>query len=87
MQAVSIFGLAVETQSGTTLGKVTGVEVDPESQAVQRYQVSRGNMLARLVEGMPAQLLVDPAQVVSITEEKMVVVDLVAAEPAAAAVE
>jgi hypothetical protein len=61
------------------------VEVDAGTQAVTRYVVSRGNVLTRLVEPLPAELLVDPVQVTALTEEKMVVVDLLAAEPATAA--
>lgn len=71
--------LPVETTLGTAVGRLTGVELDPGTHRVAYYHVRR----RRLVPSGP-DLLVPPAQVVSLTQEKMVVDDLVVRDRAVA---
>lgn len=72
-----LLGLPVETESGTALGKVHGFHVDVEHHTILQYVVRSTNPLKGLFS---RELLVAPSQVLSITEQKMVVDDLVAAE-------
>lgn len=69
--------LPVETASGASVGKLVGIELDPDTHRVAFYHVRR----RRLVPSGP-ELLVAPNQVVSFTPEKMVVEDLVARDRA-----
>lgn len=65
--------LPVETASGAPVGKLVGVELDSESHRVAFYQVRR----RRIVPSGP-DLLIAPTQVVSLSNERMVVEDLLA---------
>lgn len=78
-----LLGLPVETQHGTALGHVVFVEIDVEQHTVRHYGVSQGGMLRRLqqLQQKEPELLIAPTQVISITAEKMVVVDLTSGEP------
>jgi hypothetical protein len=71
--------LPVETALGTAVGRLTAIELDPDTHRVAYYHVRR----RRLVSSGP-DLLVSPAQVVSLTKEKMVVDDLVVRDRAVA---
>lgn len=73
LQAKKILNLPVLTQSGKELGKISGFDVDPESQTVIRYYVKSSRFIAELFS---RELIVAATQVVSLTEEKMVVEDL-----------
>ncbi len=79
----TLIGLAVETQHGTPLGHVVFVEIDVEQHVVRHYAVSQGGVLRRLqqLQQKESELLIAPEQVVSISAEKMVVVDLTTGEP------
>ncbi|MEK9152343.1 MAG: PRC-barrel domain-containing protein [Patescibacteria group bacterium] len=77
-------GLPVFTKSGGRVGKVSGFVLDPAAHSVSRYLVRRGRSLSRL---LPEELAVSPVQVVSLDEEKMVVIDAVIAVEARAAIE
>ncbi len=68
-------GLPVETASGTAIGRLSSVELDPLEHRVAYYHVRR----RRLVPGGP-DLLIHPKQVVEINDERMVVEDLVLTE-------
>ena len=63
--------LSVETESGTRLGSIVEVVLDSEQHVVVRYVVRSGP----LPRPLAAELLVAPAQVVSLSNEKMVVED------------
>jgi sporulation protein YlmC with PRC-barrel domain len=65
-----IRGLPVFTRGGQRVGKVAAIEIDADSHAVSRYVVTRSRGLAAI---LPAELLVDPTQVVELDDEKMVV--------------
>lgn len=67
----TLLHLPVYTQSGTHLGKVHDVKLDVESHSVKQYIV-RGGFLSK------GEYLIGPAQVIAITEEKMIVKDNVA---------
>ena len=64
--------MPVFTQSGVSIGKITDIEVETESQAISKYQVKK-NMFEK-------PLLIDRGQVVSINQKSMVVEDAVIKE-------
>ncbi|OGY51633.1 MAG: hypothetical protein A3J59_04940 [Candidatus Buchananbacteria bacterium RIFCSPHIGHO2_02_FULL_56_16] len=73
-----LINLPVETQSSAHLGRVSSFDLDLDGHKVVRYYVKTG-----LIKGLwHQQLLIDPIQVISISKEKMVVEDNLAAEPA-----
>jgi len=74
-----IKGLPVETRSGRSLGKVAGMIVETEDHRVVQYVVKKAHSLAKI---LPAEILVNRDQVVSIDAEKMVVEDLAEAQAA-----
>jgi sporulation protein YlmC with PRC-barrel domain len=65
--AQKILGLPVVTESGTTLGKVRDVNLDLDTHMVNHY------IVAKRLQKTP--LLITPKQVVSISDERMVVED------------
>ena len=67
-----LIGLKVETESAEYVGRVQSLDLDIESQSVRSYHIKRS-----LLEGgmFTDELMVHHKQVVSITSEKMVVVD------------
>ena len=67
-----LIGLKVETESVEYVGRVQSLDLDIESQSVRSYYIKRS-----LLEGgmFTDELIVHQKQVVSITSEKMVVVD------------
>lgn len=74
-----LLGLPVSTASGQRLGRVHTVHIDPEQHTVVQYVVHGRRW------GIPAQeFLIAPAQVLSITQEVMTVVDNVVSVPAVA---
>ena len=74
-----LLNLPVESQSGQHLGRISGLDVDIDAHRITRYRVKTG-----LIKGLwHQQLLIDPAQVISISKEKMVVEDGAVREPAA----
>jgi sporulation protein YlmC with PRC-barrel domain len=64
--------LSVYTQSGQKLGLVEGVAVDTDAHAVAQYVVKPNGVIRGL---FTKQLLIGPAEVISITTEKMTVKD------------
>lgn len=62
-----LLGLPVVTEGGTALGKVSGFELDIDAHFIRAYEVRRS------IVGK--KLLVNRAQVVAITKEKMIVKD------------
>ncbi len=77
LEEKKLLKLPVETRSGTGLGRVLGFDIEVESQSVSRWRV-RPDGLARRMLAHP--LVVSREQVLSITEEKMVVDDSVEKE-------
>lgn len=74
-----LLNLPVESQAGQRLGRISSVDVDTDSHLITHYHVKTG-----LIKGLwHQQLLISPAQVVSISKEKMVVEDNAVREPAA----
>jgi sporulation protein YlmC with PRC-barrel domain len=67
-----LIGLKVETQSGTYIGRVQSFEVEVDTQGIVAYSIKPS-----LLEGGPfsEELRVHQGQVVSISDEKMVIMD------------
>ena len=76
LSSKDLINLPVYTQSEKYLGKVLSFEMDAETQAVIKYYIKAGSLAAGLL-GESKELIVSQSQVVSLTEEKMVVEDLV----------
>ncbi len=66
----TLLHLPVYTQSGARLGKVRDVKLNIESHSVQQYVVRAGLLNKN-------EYLIGPAQVISISEEKMIVDDTI----------
>lgn len=64
--------LPVFTKSGTHVGKLIGFEFEVDSQMIVRYRVRPKGLSARILR---SPLLISREQVISISEEKMVVED------------
>ncbi len=71
----SIQKLKVYTRSGKYLGKIIDVEVDPHSHQVISYIVKSKLDIKNLFKGC---LLINYKQVISLSENKMIVDDLMA---------
>lgn len=76
LSSKDLINLPVYTQSDKYLGKVLSFEMDAETQSIIKYYVKAGNLAADLL-GESKELIVFQNQVISLTEEKMVVEDLV----------
>ena len=68
-----IIKLPVETRSGQKLGVVVSFELDSERQSILRYVVKPA-MVPRLLAN---ELIISATQVISLTNEKMLVDDAV----------
>lgn len=64
--------LPVETKNGSKLGEICGINFDAERHLVVSYAVKA----AYLPRPFASELLIAPSQVLSITTEKMVVIDM-----------
>lgn len=60
------------TQSGDHLGKVADFEIDPTTHSIIRYHVKGGDIIRGILQ---RELIISSTQVISITEEKMIVED------------
>jgi len=74
-----LIGLKVETQNGTYLGRVQSFNIDIDIQEVRSYNI-KPTLLARLLGRQEGGIFSDGfiihhKQVVSISEEKMIVLD------------
>ncbi len=69
-----LINLPVYTQSGEHLGKVADFVFQPDGQTIIQYHIKSGTLLRELLE---KELLVSREQVISITNERMVVEDSV----------
>lgn len=63
--------LPVETLSGTPLGNVNDMEIDARTQSILRYYVKTKKLIGSNV------LIISPAQIISISEEKIIINDSV----------
>ena len=66
-----LIGLPVETKTGRFLGKVESLVFEVESQSIYQYQVKP----AGITHLFDSRLLIHRNQVISITQEKLVVDD------------
>ena len=81
MHSSDVLHVPVYTQLGTYLGRVSSFDVDVVTHQITSYHVRTG-----LIKGLWYQeLLIAPRQVISLTEEKMVVEDTAIPAPAIAA--
>lgn len=64
--------LPVYTKSGSFLGKIKEAEMDSETQQIIKYFVRSGNPLKNV---LAKELLISSSQVISLSQEKMVVDD------------
>ena len=71
IQGKKIIGLAVQTESGESLGKVYDFEFDVDSQSVVKYYI-KASLIRDLFDN---KLIVHRDQVVLIDNDKMVVDD------------
>jgi len=71
--------LSVETTGGLRLGRIVDVELDPESHLAVTYVVQPGRLTQPIAR---KSLRINRSQVVSFTNERMVVDDLVSRLPA-----
>lgn len=70
--------LPVRTESGRTLGLVVDVMIEPDTQSVVAYHVKPSRLLPDIVV---APLIINRTQVVSLSEEVMIVDDATLAMP------
>ena len=74
-----ILGIPVETKSGQKLGVVVSFEIDSEQQIVSRYVVKPA-LVPRI---LASELIINAVQVISLTNEKLIVEDSVVSVSAA----
>lgn len=67
-----LHNLPVQTQSGRSLGRVVDIEVDQSQQEIRAYHVRSRTVIPGLFE---QKLIIDRAQVVRLTEKKLIVDD------------
>ncbi len=73
LSSKQLIGLSVQTKSGNDLGSVSELIVDVDSHEIEQYSVQPD-----LIHGLfGKKLLVHRSQVLAITDERMVVEDLV----------
>lgn len=77
-----LLDLPVYTESNAYLGRVTSFELNPETHQIVVYYVGSSSWVRTLLGEKIPELKIAAAQVVSLTEEKMVVEDLVIREKA-----
>ncbi|MFH0952272.1 MAG: PRC-barrel domain-containing protein [Patescibacteria group bacterium] len=73
-----LIGLSVETQSGQELGVICDFEVDGDQHTITGYVIKKSKLLPDFIA---QDLIIRPKQVVSITNKKMVVDDLIIKTP------
>lgn len=72
-------GVPVYTRSGRHLGRLVGFVVESDTHEVIQYAVKKSGTFELL---LPKEFLVNRSQVISVSEEKMVVDDATVAEKA-----
>ncbi len=58
------------------MGKIKSFEVEAETQTIARYNVKTRNLIGNLLSEKDSELVVGRSQVISISEEKMIVDDV-----------
>ncbi|MDP1709521.1 MAG: PRC-barrel domain-containing protein [Candidatus Komeilibacteria bacterium] len=76
-----LIGLAVETQSGQYLGKISDFSLEADTQTIHQYFIKPGG----LNKIFSHEFLIHQQQVISLAADKMTVDDLVYKKPAASA--
>jgi len=71
----NFIGLPVETKSGLLLGKVKSFEVDGDTQTILNYNIKSKSLVNKLLGEKVDELIINRNQVISTSEEKMVVQD------------
>ncbi|MDD5290456.1 MAG: hypothetical protein PHT40_04695 [Patescibacteria group bacterium] len=71
-----LFGLSVETKSGTILGRLDGFAMDTDFQSISEYYIKPEGLVGGLVKN---KLIISRGQVLDISAQKMVVDDNYAA--------
>ena len=69
-----LINLPVYSQSRQFLGRISSFDFNPETQTIVKYYVAQSNFVKDLLN-LNAALEIASAQVISISEEKMVVED------------
>lgn len=77
-----LLNLPVYTESNAYLGRVTSFEINAETHQVIVYYVGSSSWVKTLLSEKTPELKIAAAQVISLTEEKMIVDDLVLKEKA-----
>ncbi len=77
MLHTSLLNLPVFAQSNQSLGKISGFEIDPDSQSILKYYIKPHKLIKALLS---EQLIIHRSQVISIDKKKMVVEDAVGQE-------
>ena len=75
----NLINLPVYTQAGDHLGQVDSFEINIDTRQIENYHVKTGSIKGLWHE----QLVINHSQVVSISDEKMVVEDSTKKQPAA----
>jgi sporulation protein YlmC with PRC-barrel domain len=75
-----INNLPVYTQSKQLIGKIGGLIIDVDAHIIKKYLVRKSSLVKELISALSQEndLEIHPRQVVSISQEKMVVFDNVA---------
>lgn len=71
----NLIGLPVLTKSGLLLGKVKSFEVDGDTQTILNYNIKSKSLVGKLLSEKVDELIINRNQVISVSEEKMVVQD------------
>ena len=77
MDEKTLLKLPVYTKSGTHLGRLIGFEFETENQMIINYRVRPKGITRRILK---SPFLIGREQVISITDEKMIVDDLMEKE-------
>lgn len=70
MNSINPIGIPVVTESGQQLGRIVGVEIDPTTHGVLQYRAHTSRL-----PGVARELLIQQSQVISLSDEQMVVDD------------
>lgn len=74
MNVKKILGLPVKTKAGINIGKVFGLEIDVDTGKISIIQVRSPGMFLHLMDDL---LMVSWSQIVSISENEVIIVDAV----------
>lgn len=77
MRFKDLINLPVFTQSGQKLGQISEVEIDPMTGQILKYFIKSNNLIKKFLE---KELIINRSQVISLSQEKMVVEDSVIKE-------